>query len=254
MAHPVWLTCVFVLAPLILLAQSTPVFEVASIRLNPPGITGGRLQFPPGGKCIGSNVALDFLIQQAYGVSDYQIIGPGWLPVNRFEIEAQAADHSVGTEVLKQMLQNLLAERFHLKLHRETRELPVLELTVDKGGVKIQPLTAAASEKYAGHTGLGWNRDGIIANNVPFASLADGLRRELGRPILDSTGLNDRFDFIVKYDQRLSRSDGGDPAADSSGTSIFVALREQLGLRLDSRKAPIGMLVIDSVDKTPTAN
>lgn len=120
--------------------------------------------------------------------------------------------------------------------------------------MKIQPLTDAAVEKYAGHSGLGWNRDGIVANGVPFAALADALRREMGRPILDRTGLKDRYDFTVTYDQRLSRPDGGDPALDSSGASIFVALREQLGLRLDSRKAPIEVLVIDTVDKTPVPN
>lgn len=103
MTNSAWRVCVFVFVALMLLAQSAPVFEVASIKLNPPGLRGGGLQFPPGGRCIGSNVPLDFLIQQAYGVSDYQIVGPDWLPVNRFEIQAQAADPSAGAEVLKQM-------------------------------------------------------------------------------------------------------------------------------------------------------
>ena len=233
--------------------QPSTAFEVASIKLNPAGINGGRVQFPPGGKFSGDNVPLDFLIQQAYDIHDYQLIGPSWLAVNRFVIQAEAADHAADTPALKVMLQNLLAERFHLKLHRETRELPVFELVVDKGGLKIQPLSAVETEKYGDRRGFGWNRDGIIANNATFAIMAQALTREVGRPILDKTGVSNKFDFKVKYGQSLSRADGGDgPAA--GGDSIFSAIREQLGLRLDSRKAPVEVLVVDSCDKTATEN
>lgn len=243
-------------------AQTTDVFDVASIKLNPPGIIGSQIQFLPGGRFVGTNVPLDNVIQRVYDMQDYQIIGPSWLPVNRFEIQARA-DPSATEDQLKRMVQNLLAERFKMKIHREARELPVYELVVGKNGVKIQPLKAEEIQKRAGRSGIGWNRDGLIANNVPLGALAQVLKGELGRPVLDKTGniagvsaeVNERYDFTVKYDQSLSRLEAG--AAESSGSndsSIFTALQEQLGLRLDSRKDPVEVLVVDSAERVPSGN
>jgi uncharacterized protein (TIGR03435 family) len=215
----------------------------------------GACSFLPGGRFVGPNVDLGFLIQQAWDLYDYQLIGPAWLHADRFEIQATAADTPASRDELKKMLQNLLAERFRLRVHRETKEFSVYELSVAKSGVKIQPLGAAEIEARAGRTGIGWNRDGLIANNVHLEALARALQRELGRPILDKTGSTDNYDFKVHYDQRLSRPDGGDQSADgSSGASIFTALEEQLGLGLDLKKDPIEVLVIDSADKAPSAN
>ena len=95
----------------------------------------------------------------------------------------------------------------------------------------------------------------MIANNVHLEALARALQSELGLPILDKTGSTDSYDFKVHYDQRLSRPDGGDQSADGSNdASIFTALQEQLGLRLELKKDPIEVLVVDSVDKAPSAN
>lgn len=257
-------------------------FEVASIKPSEGDGHMVRIQTSPGGRYTASGVNLRMLIQQAYDVKDFQISGgPAWISSTPFDIVAKAENPDVNREQVKLMLQSLLAERFHLKFHRETRELPVYALVVGKNGHKlhlseIQPNTdgtpakspgagdpaapgGAGSAKPAGAM-MRMGRGQLDAQMTPIAALANMLAQQLGRPVIDKTDLKGSYDFKLEWtpDETAHRLIGGGgadapPPADSSGPSVFTAVQEQLGLRLESQKGPVEILVIDSVEK-PSGN
>lgn len=228
---------------------ATPVFEVASIKPVPPGTRGVQVNSQPG-KLNMHNVNLRICLRWAYGIQDYQIAGgPDWLTTDRYDIVAKAEQH-VEDDQLRLMLQTLLAERFQLAFHREKREGTTYALVVAKGGPKLH--TAKSSDE----TEMGGGRGHISARNVPMHRLANDLSRVTGRPVSDQTGLPGNFDFTLDWtpdEGQLLGKDGGLPSdapiPESSGPSIFTALQEQLGLKLEARKGPIETLVIDHVEK-----
>jgi len=225
------------------LAQS---FDVAAIKLSPPGLFGGRVQFLPGGKLAAENVPLNFLVEQAYGVRNYQVIGgPSWINEQRYDIRA-VSDSATEAE-MHGMLQRLSADRFQLRIRRETRDLPVYALVVSKNGPKIQPLKPGEGKR----GGIGWDRDGMFAYQSTLAQIGHALENQLGRPVVDKTGLPGLYELRVQYDERrLTES----AAQDSDRPSVFTAFQDQLGLRLESQKEPIEVLVIESAQRTPTEN
>jgi uncharacterized protein (TIGR03435 family) len=260
------------------------VYEVASIKPNKSGDNKVRMMLRPDGfTAMGST--LEMLIQSAYEVQDFQIAGaPGWLNSEKYDVEAKM-DASTAEEVKKlgqeegvverqRMIQALLADRFQLTLHRETKELPVYALVVAKNGPKLHQ--AKPGDTYPngfkdpdGKPGAGMmfmsGRGGpVIAQGLPIANLVRLLSRQLGRTVLDETGLMGNYDFTLQWTPDESQgsmfkgAEGGPapasaPPPDSSGPSIFTALQEQLGLKLESRKGPVEILVIDHVEK-PSAN
>jgi uncharacterized protein (TIGR03435 family) len=244
-----------------------PQFEVASIRPN-PGNGGTSMGAGEGGDSE-HNVTLKVLMTVAYRIQEFQISGgPSWAGSDRFDVEAKAADPKAGPDQVRLMLQSLLEDRFKLKLHRETRESSVYALVVDKGGLKMKPSADQTSADVDGPSppGAGPNHGGIrigsgslIGNGVAMPLLVRMLSQRLDRTIVDKTDLTGRFDLQLQWTPDVGEtpfSPGGDllpPAADSSGISIFVALQEQLGLKLESQKGPVEMFVIDSVEK-PSAN
>jgi uncharacterized protein (TIGR03435 family) len=280
-------------------ALPAPKFEVVSIK---PAVPNGRgidisvMNPARDGRCYATNVTLKLLIQSAYGIQDSQILrGASWINSERFDIQAKS-DSSVdgylrklspaqGRLVKEQMLQQLLADRFKLKFHRETRELPVYALVVAKHGPKLQEVTGkgaapvgAANKGQAKHpTAVLEGRPGeagIYASGAPLSYLARALSQTLGRTVLDKTGLTGRYRFSLRWTPGLGESrmlgeysraagpgGGGQPAAgvppapvaDSSGPSIFTALQQQLGLKLKPEKGPVEVLVIDHVEQ-PTPN
>jgi len=210
------------------------------------------------------NITLKFLIKAAYGVLDKQIVGsPAWLDSQLFDVTAKY-DQAVENEQknwtpaqrrsfeLNGMLplQNLLAERFGLKMHFEDREMPVYALVVAKGGSKLEP---AGTVKEI----LGWSGNGIRplgagklaamqATTDQLAHFLDGVYSDqLGRPVVDKTGLTATYDFSLQWipDQLA----GTDPSG-SSGPSFFTAIQEQLGLKLEPQRAAVRTLVIDHVE------
>jgi uncharacterized protein (TIGR03435 family) len=214
------------------------------------------------------NVSLKMLIQTAYdlrGPDAGQRIsgGPGWLDSTRYDVEAKAAD-SVSETDLKRMLQSLLAERFQLALHRETREMPGYTLVVAKGGPKLKEAEGDEEQK-----GL-WQRGGgpLTGQAASMQTLAQALAGRLGRPISDGTGLTGSYDFTLTW-----TPDESEQAAlqstlanlppeiaaqfsrnrDPNGPSLFTALQEQLGLRLEPQKKRVEVLVIDHAEQ-PSAN
>jgi uncharacterized protein (TIGR03435 family) len=232
-------------------------FEVASIKLiDPSESAGGRLELLPGGRFVATSLPLRTIILRAYDVKDYQLLGaPDWLVKDRFAIQAKAPEGSVSDAQMWLMVRRLLEDRFQLKMHRETKELPVYVLVVGKSGPKIQ---AAKDSLVQG--GLGVGRGSITARSTTLANVAIALSRLLGRPVVDETQLSGNYEFKLHYDQSSvglpfsgPRQESDATAPDATEPSIFTAVQEQLGLRLESTKGPVEVLVIDHVEK-PSKN
>jgi uncharacterized protein (TIGR03435 family) len=228
-------------------AQSTqvPSFEVASVRPAAPAQNGGRAS-ASGDRVSYINTTLANLLYRAYRVQFYQIDGPPWIRTERYDVIAKAPDNTPKDQI-PLMLQALLADRFKLKVHRETRELQVYALIFVKESPKLEKLESDA------------------IGGVDLA--ADGRRRFLrtsmeqlvlyltsmsGRPVLDRTNLAGAYNFPLD----LSMEEAGGINASASAIqrpSIFTSVQE-LGLKLESRKAPVEMIVVDGGVKTPTEN
>jgi uncharacterized protein (TIGR03435 family) len=251
-------------------AAKLPPFEVASIKPDKSGTPMIMFRLTPDGLNV-ANAPLKMLLQQAYGVEENQVIGlPNGLSSERYDIEAKVdgADvaklHDLDPHQRMRMLQPVLAERFQLRVHRETRDLPVYELLIAKGGPKFHE--AKPGDTYPngikgpdGHSGPGlvWIQDGqLTCQAVGMIELTRILSQRLGHNVLDKTGLTGKYDLAMQWppeDRTGPMLDGGENPAESSGPSIFTVIQEQLGLKLESHKAPVEVLVIDHVE-APSAN
>jgi uncharacterized protein (TIGR03435 family) len=246
----------------------------------------------------------------AYDVNEYQISGPNWLDGERFDIVAKIPQGAT-KEQFRLMLRNLLAERFKLALHHETKDLPMYALVVGKGGPKLKEAVeedAAAPQGAAeppppppgrdegpvrlktdadgmpqlpsamGRNGVimmtmygsGGLRTRMVCKGQPVSALLATLSSQLGRPVVDATGLKAKYDITLDYapdglhgttiimpPPHDGAPGGGAPMAsapDMGGPTIFTALQEQLGLKLEQRKGPVDLLVIDRLEKVPTEN
>jgi uncharacterized protein (TIGR03435 family) len=245
-------------------------FEVSSIKPNASGASGALIQALPG-RLVLTNFAVRQLILSAYGVQDFQLLGdPSWIASDHYDVQAKASGNTSVKEMEGPMLRALLEDRFHLALHRETRQLPVYELTVAKAGVKMQvtseggctpydteatppppPAPGAVRPTFCGYprmasAGLNRTLDGA---GVSTAVLAGNLSRSERRPILDKTGLKEKYDVHLRWAVDAPSDSTENPTA----PSIFTAVQEQLGLKLESTKGPVEVLVIDRIEK-PSAN
>ena len=263
----------------------SPSFEVASIKPNHSGDMSIGISFQPG-RFTTTGATVKQLIAIAYDVRDFQVTGgPSWISSDRFDIDAKEPD-GLSEELSKlspdqrhdkmgALLQSLLADRFGLKVSHTTKEYPVYALVVAKGGPKFQE--AKAGDTYPngmkgpdghalGHGGMMRMGPGELeAQGVAVTFLVHQLAQQLGRNVLDQTGLKGTYDFQLKWapDQSsptmMQGPPGGGPPPDgapppdASGPSIFTALQEQLGLRLESTKGPVDILIIDRVEQ-PSAN
>jgi uncharacterized protein (TIGR03435 family) len=226
-------------------ASVKPTFEVASVKPSTTPYAVFRLH--PGGRLEITCMTLNVIMRQAYAVRYYQIVGgPNWLDADHFDIIATAGTDANRGQMMA-MLQTLLADRFQLKVHRESREGNIYALVVGKGGPKLKPPTSELSHislyriTPPDKPGINYALDGKKSTMTQFA---EHLTDEVSRPVLDRTGIQGEFDFRVDY----SISD--DP---ETGPPIFVALQEQLGLKLEATKGRIETLVVDHADK-PSRN
>ena len=227
--------------------SSTTSFEVATVRVSEPSSLESAGQWsPPGiGKFWAKKLPLEFLIGMAYGVDPKQQIEgkPGWLGTELYDITAKLVSGvALSREELKPVLQTLLQERFHLAAHRETRMMPGYELVVAKGGPK---LSATKGDHVPGFR-LNVSPGHLAGLNWSMALLVGFLGPAAGRPVVDRTGIGGSYDVSVEYAR--------DVAQESSQPSLFTALQETLGLKLESRKVPVQMVVIDHVERVPTEN
>ena len=235
--------------PIALCAQTPPAprFEVASIKPSAAGpnstsgIQTGR------GKLYGQNVTLKRCIIGAYSVSPHQVVGgPDWLDSDRFEINAKSDQPAADDPLFMTMLQALLADRFKLALHRETRPMQVYVLEATKAGAKLDKAPSSESGTNTTSTNTGVTID---AHNIDMDSFAQKLARSVDLPVVNRTGLDGIFNLKLSWTPERARSTDGTAA----GPSIFSALQEQLGLRLRSDKTPVEVLVIDHAER-PTEN
>ncbi len=226
-------------------AQSPTTFEVASIRRNPSGGQNTQIN-SSNGKFTVTNGSLKTLIRNAYDIQSFQFAGgPSWLDTEMFDIVATTGSpDKIPPDQLKILIRNLLADRFQLKLHWETRQTNVYALVVARNGPKLTEDSDAA--KASGiNTSKGSHQGRMIGTKEPLSILASNVGNQLGRIVLDKTGLEGKYDWTLIWDP--------DPAPDSTNPSIFTALQEQLGLTLDPQKGPMETLVIDSVEQ-PSEN
>ena len=232
-------------------AQPPTEFEVAEVKANHsglPGIQGGIL---PGGQISVRNIPMKELIMQAYKAGDVAG-GPNWLDSERFDIVAKAPPNT-SEDTLRLMLQRLLSERFRLAVHREQRRMAVYALVAVKGKSKLQP--AAGSGQPRCHPGQG--AEGLnhtVCTNFTMADLASWLSTRIAPsfielPVIDHTGFQGTYDIQLDW---VPRQLGDSDAA--AGPTVFDALEKQLGLKLERRKEPRPVIIIDKVDRLPTEN
>ncbi len=248
-------------------AQSTSTvldkFEVASIKQNVSGDPGRFIQ-PSSGKLSITNMSLKTLITFAYQVRDFQISGdPSWLTSERYNIEAKTEGTATPTQMEGPMLRALLEDRFQLRVRHETKELPIFVLTVAKNEPKLLPSNEkecvpidpgnpplpSQGKSQADNCGyLGLGRGNLTARQITTADLATAFSMVLGRPVVDKTGLTRRVDARLTFDPAVI-ANSPDGFTDPTLPSIFTAVQEQLGLKLESSKGPVEVLVIERAER-----
>ena len=237
------------LLPLLLLASClfaqtpAPAFEAAAIKPSnqAPGHSSSHSRT---GMVVVSNETLRQLIREAYELNDNQIeIPEKWIDAERYDINARALGPAEGEELMK-MLQTLLVDRFKLAFHRETRTLPGYALVVSKGGLKIRPV-----EPGDAHTGSHSNGAHTLmeVEHIPLAEFAARLARPVRAPVVDETGVKGVFSFKLEWTPENLSANA--PAGDPDSPSLFTVLQEKLGLKLESRKVPTEIFVIDHAEK-----
>lgn len=231
-----------ILIPGLCLGQATPQFDVVSIRPSRSSESGGGM-FPIAGGVSAHNLSVGVLIQAAYNLKPWEISGgPGWVTTARYDIEAKG-EGNPGFPEKMQMLRPLLADRFHLKFHRATRQMRIYPLIVAKGGPKLR----STADGVRGYIRPG--RGLIEGQAMTRPTLAELLGGGLDQRVIDKTGITGRFDIELQWTpmEREVNFPGGDSPGDQSGPSIFTAIQEQLGLRLEPGKGPVEVLVIDRI-------
>lgn len=263
-------------------APARPQFEVASIKVNKDcgSRRGGSGPPNPGRMSILCWTAAD-MIQAAYvrwgsgptPQPNLKILGgPDWAESELYDVEAKADGDAPPDQMYGPMMQTLLEARFHLKVHRETKELPVYALTVAKGGLKVAPIAEGSCEVFdVNHLPVpkpgdparpfnfcGRQKPGTNAGNLTLDIFGTTMRQfsegplssRLDRPVIDRTGVTGRFDFHLEFSPVQS---SGDVAPEAAGPSIFTAVQEQLGLKLESTKGPVRVVVVDHIER-PSEN
>jgi uncharacterized protein (TIGR03435 family) len=254
--------------------SQTPAFEVASIKPAAPP-TDGRMMVRMGndpGRINYTNVSLRNVMMRAYKVKEPQIVAPDWMNSERFDIVAKLPEGATNDQV-PQMLQALLADRFKLTIHREQKVMPVYVLVPAKGGVKLQPTEESGNMRV-----MMSPRGRRLTGKVSLPQLADMLSNFMDRPVIDKTETKGNFDIDFEWsgDEGGGMRVGGmmgpgpgpmgpppgaaparkeeGPAPNADAPSLFTAIQEKLGLRLDSQKAPVDLIVVDHAEKLPTEN
>jgi len=227
------------------LPQTTaaPAFDVASIRLS-AATFGSYVRYPPGGR-LSAMSWISQMIQMAYGLHSYQVTGgPGWLNTDRYDIEAKAENPDATKSDINAMLQTLLADRFKLKFHRESKDFATYDLVVDKNGPKLIPLKEGEASKCT-------RENSEFCGMTSVSALTSWLTGVVGRPVFDKTGISGRYDVLLTFDVYAVQ---GKTPPEGYGKPLLVdALREQLGLRLVPNKEVMPVLVVDSIER-PTEN
>jgi uncharacterized protein (TIGR03435 family) len=263
-------------------------FEVASIKPAPPIAPGQMMMVRSRGgpgtndpelfTC--ENYRLKSIVSRAYDIPEYRITAPDWMDSAMFNVSARIPKGANKEQFLK-MLQNLLAERFQMKMHFDKKEMPLYELSVMKGGPKFKeavveppkpeqdkPRAGGMQRDAEGYPVLGGGTTMAIMNNhartqgknEPIAWLVSQLSFQLHAPVTDVTGLAAKYDIVLSWvfdDNRAAGANGSTPLAGASepaGPTLEQAVQSQLGLKLEKKKGPVDIVVVDSAERTPTEN
>jgi uncharacterized protein (TIGR03435 family) len=237
----------FLVAAAVVFAQPV-AFEVAAIKPAAPPEEVGRISSrmsvdTDAGQLIYTNVTLKDVVRQAYKVQSYQIEAPGWMGTERWDFTATFPPGSSRDQV-PLMLQALLAERFGMAMHRETKDLPAYALTVVES--KMKPIESSGDNLSTSGSRTGSH----VEAKASMRGLTEYLSGRLDRPVLDQTGLSGGFEFTLDW----SVDDSADTNGAVAGPSIFTAVQEQLGLKLNATKGPVELIVVDRADRQPTEN
>ena len=243
---------VLVVAALIAAAQAqSPAFEVATVKMNHSGENCDGRPDLRNGVLTARNVTMRMILRAAYDLPESEIIGPDWLDSDRFDLAGKAPAGVPDTEFMP-LLQALLKERFQLAVHRETKEMPVFDIVVAKGGLKIWPFDPAhpvvKPPLPANVTSAMVASDGIFT----MPQLATHLTAAAGRPVPDQTGLEGRYGFFLFWTQLSAQS--ADADAGSGPPDFFAAVEQQPGLRLQPNKEPVGIPIVDHAERVPAEN
>jgi uncharacterized protein (TIGR03435 family) len=262
------------LSAIVCAAALAQTFEVASVK--PSSAPGGRPSVRAGAEQISyANVTLASVVLRAYGVKSFQLSGPDWISSQRYDIVAKIPS-GTSPEQGNLMLQNLLAARFHLALHRETKELQGYELTIGKTAPKLKPSTEDGPDvqpmQAPKRDANGFPQltapglvlmEGVRGTSVvsfltaraqPLSALVEMISKDFRLPVIDGTGMAGKFDFNLEFGPQAPGAVTPDTADDSAAANLVNAIPRQLGLRLASKKIPTDILVIDRADKIPTEN
>lgn len=233
-----------------------PRFDVSAVRASDPG-AGNKPSVSLNGQDLkASNVTLAMLIRLAYGLSEDQLSGgPSWIGSRRFDVTAKAdaaidpkLSPGAAQQIQRAMMQRFLGERFQLKVRHESKSIPGYVLTVTKGGAK------GMQADETGSTGMSLDGGKLHATAITMDQLADALSRGvLQTPVTNATALAGKFDVDVMWDLRAARLEGTPEAPNDLGPSIFLALQQQLGLKLEEHKTAADAIVVESAEM-PEAN
>jgi len=223
-----------------------PAYEAAFVKLNTSG-SGSRSSNGSRGQIVMTNQTLKRLIERAYGVKPFQVTGPGWMETVCFDIVAKYPPDT-RYEDRPLMLRTLLEDRFKLAVHRESKDMPGYALVVAKGGFKLKPVEPAGG---SGTDHNGGRVETMTAKKTSMAELAELVGRFLGETVVDKTGIEGVYDFALRWTKDDLDPNGTDAA---SAPTLFIALQETLGLRLQPQKVPVEIVVVDHVERVPTEN
>jgi uncharacterized protein (TIGR03435 family) len=227
----------------IAIAVAQPSFEVASIKPNNSG-DGNSTYQTTGGSIRMRNVTPRILLEMAYNVKEFNLNAPSWVDNPHFDIMASTGGVEVKDQELRRMVQSLLAERFQLKVHRESKEMTAYAMLPAKNGFKLKP---TGGENYSLNFTKGGAKAKATGKDVSMTNLADYLSGgAVDGPVVDETAITGTFDFTLEWSPDQTAAEGG--------PSLFTALTEQLGLRLEKRKLPVSILVVDSMSQVPSEN
>jgi uncharacterized protein (TIGR03435 family) len=257
-------------------APANAAFEVASVKPNKTGDGRVMLGLQPGGRFNATNVPLRMLLRQAFNVQEFQLVGgPNWIGSDRFDVVAKAPEGGeFNADAMRPMLRSLLIERFKLAFHNESREMPIYALMKARADGRLGPNLVPAAVDCAAMRGrrgggpppappqpgqkmecgfmMGPGR--MNAGGMPMSQLAQSLSPQVGRIVLDKTELTGNYDFEMTYAPEGFAGpppllNGAPPPVDPNAPTLFTALQEQLGLKLDSQRGPVDVVVIDSVEQ-----
>jgi uncharacterized protein (TIGR03435 family) len=221
-------------------------FEAASIKPSTPGMRGFSIVPSAGGRLTAKNITLKRLLGAAYDVQDFQVAGgPKWMDSDPYDIVAKAEGNLTEHQLLD-LLQPLLKDRFQLAFHWETKQLPRYLLVTGKGGSKLTEVKADGEPQLNIR-----GRKLITGHRAPLSQLVETLSWVTGRVVVDQTGLKGVYDFKLEWtpdDLQISEPGSASGAAESAN-SLFAAIQEQLGLKLDPQKGPVQILVVDRAEK-----